>query len=158
MPYSRIETALTICSEHVTQLDSDSPHLPELETYLVAALVLVIVSEYEELIEKLFVRRAERCGDIAVAHFVRETMGQKFRSPDLGKITETLSKFGGAYKELFSASVLNTEAHAAWDNIMRARHAVVHKRSNLNITLRELQQSYMKTKDIISSLETTLET
>lgn len=156
MPYHRIEEALRICVEHIQQLDSDSPYLSELEAYLVAGVVLVIVSEYEDYIERLFLKRAEKCGDIAIINYMRTTIAQKFKSPDLGKVTEVLGKLGGNYKDQFSKQVLNTEAHAAWDNIMKARHAVVHKKSNLNITLLELRNSYPKTKDVLSLLETVL--
>lgn len=156
MPYQRIEFAIKLCVDHVREIDSDSPDLPELESYLVAGLVLLIVSEYEELIEDIFTKRAEQCGDAEVVNYVRSMITQKFRSPDLSKITETLGRFGGNYKDLFSNSVLNTEAHAAWDNIMKARHAVVHKKSILNLTLRELQNSYPKTKTVIANLKQTL--
>jgi hypothetical protein len=156
MPYHRIEQALRICIQHIEQIDSDSPFLSELEAYLVAGVVLLIVSEYEDCIEKIFIKRAEKCGDISVINYVRTTIDQKFRSPDLSKVTEVLGKFGKNYKDQFSKLVLNTEAHAAWDNIMKARHAVVHKKSNLNITLRELQISFPKTKEVLSSLEAIL--
>ena len=156
MPYQRIESAIKLCIEHVREIDTESPDIPELESYLVAGLVLLIVSEYEELIENLFIKRAAQCGDPEVVNYIRSMINQKFRSPDLSKITETLGRFGGSYKDLFSHSVFNTEDHAAWDNIMKARHAVVHKRSTLNLTLRELQWSYPKTKTVIANLEKAL--
>lgn len=157
MAHARIEMALSICGQGLQQLEGAVSEIAEVESRLVAGLVTLIVSEYEELIEGAFVKRAEKCGDAAVVNYVRAMIASKFRSPDIGKITETLGRFGCNYREDFSRLVLNTETHAAWDNIMRARHAVVHKQGSLNLTFRELEQSYPKTKSIISHLVTVLE-
>ncbi|MGA2070794.1 MAG: HEPN domain-containing protein [Sedimentisphaerales bacterium] len=156
MPYERIEYAIKVCVEYLNKCDKTSPDLPEIESRIVSGLVVLIVSEYEERIENTFIKRAEQCGDNAVSTYIRNILAEKFRSPDIGKITETLGRFGGTFKESFSKTVLNTESHAAWDNIMRARHAVVHKKGTLNLTLRELEGDYPKTKYVISQLEAVL--
>jgi len=156
MPFLKIENAINICKSHIDSIDKNAPNLYEIEFYIVSGLILLIVSEYEELIEKLFSERAELCGDIYVSSYVKKAISQKFRSPDLGKITETLSRFGSDYKDLFSDKIINTEAHAAWDNIMKARHAVVHKKGNLNITFLELFLTYPKTILVIDELKTVL--
>jgi hypothetical protein len=114
------------------------------------------VSEYEELIERVFVERAHLCGDTYVANFVKEMVARRFRSPDMGKITEMLGRFGANYRQDFSTRILTTEYHAAWDNIMQARHAVVHKSGSLNITFRELLQTYAKTKVVLAELRSIL--
>ncbi len=124
---------------------------------MVSALVVMIVSEYEELIERMFAERADRCGDKCLAQYVRATIAKKFRSPDLNKITEVLGQFGGDFKRSFSSVILDTEHHAAWDNIMKARHAVVHKGGALNITLGELLSTYPKTKVVLDELKKTLQ-
>ena len=156
MPFLKIENALHTCKLHLDSLSAAQLAKEEIETYLVSALVLLIISEYEELIEKLFAERAALCRDPHISQYVRSSIAQKFRSPDLGKITEILGKFGGNYKDNFSKAILNTEYHYAWDNIMRARHAVVHKRGPINITFGELSLSYIRTKTIINELKKTL--
>ena len=83
-------------------------------------------------------------------------LSQKFRSPDIKKINETLNTFDSSYKQSFLGAVENSPEHAAWDSLLRARHAVVHKKGNLNLTLRELKEKYPLTKQIISSVEATL--
>ena len=55
MFYQRIENAIDICSEHVSHLDPTNIKDKELETYLVAGLVVLIVSEYEDHLESVFV-------------------------------------------------------------------------------------------------------
>jgi len=119
-------------------------------------MVVLIVSEYEVLIEDMFAERALQCGDPHVAQYVKSTIAKKFRSPDLGKITSILGQFGGDYRKTFSETILDTEYHAAWDNIMTARHAVVHKNGTLNVTFNELVNSYPKTQFVLFKLRETL--
>jgi hypothetical protein len=156
MPFYKIDNAIEICKFHLNSIDIETPNLIEIESYIVSALILLIVSEYEELIEKIFSDRAYLCGDNYVSSFVNATISQKFRSPDLNKITDILGKFGSDYREQFSKNIINTEAHAAWDNILKARHSIVHKKGSLNITFRELTLTYPKTKKVIEELNMTL--
>lgn len=156
MFYQRIDNALDICNEHINNLDPTNIKDKELETYLVAGVVILIVSEYEGYLESLFVKRAEQCGDSHATNYIKKTLSQKFRSPDLSKIFETLNRFDSSYKESFKGIVENSPEHAAWDSLMKARHAVVHKKGNLNITFRELKENYALTKNIIRYVESTL--
>jgi hypothetical protein len=156
MFYQRIENAIEICGRHLSSLDPTDINAKELETYIVAGLVVLIVSEYEDYLESVFVRRAEQCGDQHATNYIKKTLSQKFRSPDLSKINETLSRFDKTYKSSFLLAVENSQEHAAWDSLLKARHAVVHKKGNLNLTFRELKETYPMTKSIISEVENTL--
>lgn len=156
MDFPRIDSALKTCEEHLATLDLGGPITVELESHLVAAMTILIVSEYEDFIEASFVKRADRCGDGHVANYVRSQLARRFRSPDLGKVNDVLGYFGQDYRESFAGAVENTPEHAAWDNIMRARHAVVHKQGSLNLTFRELKQSYEQTRAVIDRLVQTL--
>ncbi len=156
MFYQRIENAIDTCNEHVSNLDPTSIKDKEIETYLVAGLVVLIVSEYEDHLESVFAKRAEQCGDEHATNYIKKTLSQKFRSPDISKINETLKRFDNSYKSSFSDAVANSPEHAAWDSLLRARHAVVHKKGSLNLTFGELKEKYPLTKQIISSVEATL--
>ncbi|PKG67304.1 hypothetical protein CXF56_03485 [Psychrobacter sp. Choline-02u-13] len=156
MLYQRIENALKLCGEHIASFDSSEARYREVETYLVAGLVLLIVSEYEDHLESVFVKRAEQCGDLHAINYIKKTLSQKFRSPDLGKINETLNRFDNSYKTLFFKDIENSPEHAAWDSLLKARHAVVHKKGTLNLTFRELQTNYLLTKKIVREVETVL--
>jgi hypothetical protein len=156
MQFRKIDAAIKTCKAHLDSLDDADPTTIEIETYLVSAIVLLIVSEYEGMIEGFFIERSNKCADLHVCNYVRTQISQKFRSPDLSKITELLGKFGRDYKDLFSNKTINTPAHAAWDNIMKARHAIVHNRGSLNITIREVVSSYARTKEIIDALRDTM--
>ncbi|MBW3166319.1 HEPN domain-containing protein [Ferrimonas balearica] len=156
MIHKRIENALKHCKEHISNLDPSDIGHQELETYLVGGLVVLIVSEYEEYLESVFVKRAELCGDPHAINYIKKTLSQKFRSPDLGKINQTLLLFDSSYKQVFLGEVENSPEHAAWDSLLKARHAVVHKKGTLNITFRELEENYLKTRKVIEAVEETL--
>ena len=156
MQYQRIDSAISTCESYISRLDSGDISDKEVETYIVSGLVTLIVSEYEEYLEKAFSLRAEQCGDQHVSNFVKHTISQKFRSPDLGKINNTLKKFDTGYCDEFKSEIENSQHHAAWDSIMKARHAVVHKKGQLNLTFRELKNAYQLTKNIIHNVELVL--
>jgi len=156
MYYLRIESALETCRKHVKSLDPSNISDKELETYLVAGLVVLIVSEYEEYLESLFNKRAEICGDAFACNYIKLTLNQSFRSPDLGKIHQTLKKFDESCLVYFKQEIENSPNHAAWDSLMKARHAVVHKKGQLNLTFRELMEKYLLTKDVIRNVESAL--
>lgn len=156
MNFPRIEAALATCEAHLAELKDDDPRAIEIESHLVASLVLVIVSEYEQAIEQLFASRATKCGDTHVINYINRQIAEKFRSPDMSKINETLGRFGTDYKAAFLGHVENTALHAAWDKVLLARHAVVHKKGALNLTFRELKQAYPETLVFIEKLSEVL--
>ena len=53
-------------------------------------------------------------------------------------------------------NIENSPEHAAWDSLMKARYAVVHKKGSLNLTFGELIQKYPLTKRVITRVETVL--
>ena len=156
MHYQRIDSAMSACEKHIQQLSQDDIEQKEVETYIVSGLIVLIVSEYEEHLESAFCLRAEQCGDLFVSNYIKHTLNQKFRSPDLSKINETLKRFDETYKDDFKKEIENSQHHAAWDSILKARHAIVHKKGQLNMTFRELQDAYVLTKNIITNVETVL--
>jgi DNA integrity scanning protein DisA with diadenylate cyclase activity len=157
MYYKRIESALEICKNHVKSLDPDDIVSKEIEMYIVSGLIVLIISEYEEYLESLFSKRAENCGDSFVSNYIKQTLSQSFRSPDLTKINSTLKKFDESYLISFKQEIENSPNHAAWDSFMKARHAVVHKKGQLNLTFRELIEKYPLTKNVIKNVESVLQ-
>ena len=157
MDFPRIDSALETCQRHLAALnETDEALAVELESHIVSALVVLIVSEYEVFIEDAFGKRSDQCGDPHVANYVRSQLAKRFRSPDLSKVTNVLKSFGQDYRESFFTDVENTPEHAAWDNIIRARHAIVHRQGSMNLTFRELTKSYDHTKVVIDKLVLTL--
>lgn len=152
LPFGEIENAILQSEVCLASLTIQEPQRTEVEAIIVAGLVVKIVSEYEQLIERIFVERAGMAGDLHILNFIRISVRDSFRSPDLKKINDTLLKFSADKRDAFWSDLENTKAHAAWDNIMRARHAVVHKRGSLNLTASELKTSYLETKVVLRKL------
>ena len=87
-----------------------------------------------------------------MTNFVKHHTARRFRNPDIGKITVALGEFGTEYRERFTLRVENTGAHASWDNIIRARHGIVHGRGAANMTLRELETAYRGSHEVLDAL------
>ena len=152
MHFPLIESAIATCGRHIDGLPEDDPDAIEIENRLVSSLVVLLASELEQFIELCFCRRADVSGDPEVTSYVRNTMSRSFRSPDLGKINQTLAFFSRDYRDRFRREVENSPSHAAWDNIMKARHAVVHRQGSMNLTFREFRDAYPMIQDIVDRL------
>lgn len=131
-------------------------YLDNIKLCYLKSLVLLIVSEYEIIIEKIFYLRARECKDTILANFVKTQINNKFRSPDISKITNILKMFDDHLSNVFLQTINNTPAHAKWDNLLRARHHIVHRQGNLNLSYEELISSYEMTKKIILELASIL--
>ena len=83
---------------------------------------------------------------------------QKFRSPDLSKINDILKSFHANYFDKFSENYINTPAHQSWDSLLKARHSIVHKKGELQITYKELKMIYQDTQSILDGIEEVLAT
>ena len=132
-------------------------NLDKIKFHYLNSLILLIVSELEIIIEKLFYLRAAKCKDEILTNFIKNQMDKKFRSPDLSNVTKILKMFDEKLSESFQKKIHNTTVHSAWDNLMKARHSVVHRQGNLNLTYEELISSYPKIKGVIFGLATILE-
>jgi hypothetical protein len=133
-------------------------YLEKIKLHYLRSLVLLIVSEYEIIIEKIFILRAMACKDTMLINYIKNQMDKKFRSPDLSKIIDILGKFDDTLKISFKQKIIDTPLHNRWDNLLKARHCIVHQQGSLNITYDELILSYKETKKIIFELITLLNT
>jgi hypothetical protein len=129
--------------------------LEKIKFHYLRSIVLLIVSEYEITIEKMFILRASKCNDAMLINYVKKQMDKKFRSPDISKIDQMLGMFDDILLRQFKTKITNTPSHMAWDNLLRARHCIVHRQGNLNMTFEELVSSYPATKKVIVELAST---
>lgn len=154
--FTKIDDAFNVCDNYLSQMiDIDTN---ELQVFLTRSLTILIVSEYEEYLEKLFNDRAKSCGDICVANYIQKMLHQKFRSPDLSKINDILKSFHAKYFDKFSENYINTPAHQSWDSLLKARHSIVHKKGELQITYKELKMIYQDTQSILDGIKEVLAT
>src|ERR1035438_3407931 len=108
MRFQHIDAAFEVCRQHKSEAQTaglDSFQLKEIEHYLLRSLILLIVSQYEGYIEKLFVKRAEKTRDLEIRNFMAEITDKKFRSPDLGKITQMLTMLSKGCCKTFNSQI-----------------------------------------------------
>jgi|GEM_PF-6968039 len=138
----------------------DVTQLAQVESYMIRTIVMIVVSEYEQLIEKMLIKRGARSSDSEIHNYFRGHFDKAFRSPDLGTINKHLKMFSESCRNAFSEKVegSNPQFKAAWDNLLTARHAIVHKKNsgNVNLTWDDLKDCYSKTKSVIAELASAL--
>jgi len=133
-------------------IESGYQYAEKIKHHYSRSLVLLIVSEYEVLIENVFISRASKCNDQILINYIKNQINKKFRSPDIRKINEILKAFDENFYVAFCNKINNTPSHTAWDNLLRARHSIVHKQGSLNLTYEEVVSSYQETKNILIEL------
>lgn len=147
--FSLIDSYINDANLELSLLEKNGIDVSNLKNHYLRSLTMLIVSEYEILIEKIFYSRALKCKDIHVTNFIKNQINRYFRSPDLGKINEILGRFDSSLKTTFEKAVINQPEHAAWDNLLKARHFITHKQGSLNLTYEELIKSLPLTKKVI---------
>jgi hypothetical protein len=147
--FARIDIQIQASAKQIKTLNKSGIDTTDIKYQFLRSLILLIVSEYETIIEKMFILRASKCKDPHLVNFIKSQIDKKFRSPDLSKISGTLGAFDSKLKEAFQKNTINLPMHTAWDNVMRARHFIVHKQGSLNLTYEELLTTYPETKKIL---------
>lgn len=158
MNFLNINNALRTTETFLNTLDpTDINHL-EIQTHIVSGLVLLIVSEYETHFEHLFNQRASKCRDAYVCNYIKKALNNNFRSPDIGKVNETLKRFDQSYQQqLLTYQEQNPQVKSSWDSLMKARHYFVHKQGNIQVTFTDLKTIYQNTSQMVSAVEQILE-
>ena len=121
---------------------------------MLRAVILMIISEYEIYLEEVFVLRAAKANNEHLHNFMKWYCDKRFRSPDLGKIRAILKSFGGTYDGDFWKVVEQKQPQfkASWDNLMTARHAIVHGVGVVNLTWRDMETAYSNSRIVIGEI------
>lgn len=128
------------------------------EFLVTSGMIMAIVSEIEVHFEKSFCELAVRTGNKDFEGFVRKFVAKKFRSPDLSKIKEFCLAFDRRRHNAFWDEVEDTPRKAAWDNLLIARHYIVHRdRQNFNMTLRELKATWPLISETVEAVDAALQ-
>lgn len=158
MIFLNINNAFSTTETFINSLNQEDINHLEIQTHIVSGLVLLVVSEYETHFEHLFNQRASKCRDTYVCNYIKKALSNNFRSPDIGKINETLKRFDQSYQQkLLDYQEQNPQVKSSWDSLMRARHYIVHKQGNAQVTFRDLKIIYQNTIKMIDAVELILE-
>ena len=163
MHFQQIDAAMTICRKHKSESQAaglNSFEMKEIEHYLLRAMVLLIISHYEQYIEKLFIKRAEKAGDPEIRSMIAKFLGNKFRSPDLGKINDMLKALSMSCHANFQVQIQSKQPQvkASWDSLMTARHAIVHGANGapISLTWTDLEKDYQQSTRVLQALANAL--
>jgi hypothetical protein len=149
MKFKRIEDAFETCKKH---LDSTNSRNTEIESFLVGYLIVLVIAEYEVLLEKILAKRADRIKDAHVQSFVKVAVDKLTRSIKIGEVSGLLSHFGSDYKKAFvDANQKTPTAMTYYDNIMANRHLVAHQ-TGTTMTLLELETAFIESKIVFQTL------
>src|SRR5439155_5387028 len=114
MNFLSIENAISSWNARKAQIAAlgfNATQLAEIENHVLRSIVLLMMSEYEDYIEKLFVKRAAKTNDQHVHRFFIKHMDRKFRNPNLAKINDMLEQMGGTYRQTFRDRVEINSPH-----------------------------------------------
>jgi hypothetical protein len=140
------DTAIANCDAHLTTTNSFNT---EIESYLVKYLLVLICSEYEEMVRGAVGHRAAGIADPDIAAFITSATAQLFRSLRISELGGLLARFAPGVKDGFVGNVNNTPAHTAFDTILNNRMQAAHSTGVVNLTFVELRLRYEESKEVV---------
>lgn len=149
MDFTRIDDAVAACKAH---LDATNSRGTEIESFLVAHLLITIGAEYENFVERIIVKRAERTADAHVHSFVKRTAHRIIRSVKVTEISGHLACLGGTCKDDFQKAVNGTISETHYGNIITNRHMVAHDQQLPNMTMAELETALPESKKVLEAV------
>jgi len=147
------DVAIITCERHLLNTHSLNT---EVETYLVKYLLVLICSEFEEMILRAVEARAGSLTDAEIVAFIKSATAQLFRSLRISELSGLLGRFAPAIKDNFSSNVTDSAAHVAFDTLINNRMQVAHSTGVVNLTFGELKLRYEESKDVVRYFATAL--
>lgn len=151
--FTRAEAAIESCAAHLTTSGAAGT---EIEAFLTRYLAVLIYSVFQGQCESIIEARAAAIVDRHGAFYVRASRENVFRGMKIGDLAKYLGKFSPDCQAAFEASVTNTPAHVAYDNILNSRHITAHD-TGTNMTFRELKEAFESAKDVIAAFEASID-
>jgi hypothetical protein len=129
----------------------------QIDHYLLRAMVMLMVSQAEIVLEAMFCKKADITGIEEFRCLMASVMDKTFRSPDMSKIVgklNCLSKVRGG--RLTAELKKRPEVSAQWESLMTARHAIVHRTNGGAVTLNwneldKCYESYLEVLGLVSN-------
>lgn len=123
------------------------------KSYLAKFLIVFICGIYEEVIEVIINEKADKCNDSEIINYIKKSLDQTFRNPDMGNIKGLLGKFSVSWKSEIEKLPLSTQT--AMDNIVNDKNSLSHG-SDIILTLQEVTQYYNDSLIVINKIDNML--
>ena len=125
--------------------------ITELEkSYLAGFLVVYICGIYEEVIETIINDKVNKSNDYEISNYIKESVSNTFRNPDMQNIKKLLGKFKDGWKS--EIAKLPENAQIAVDNIVNIKNSLAHG-NNVTVTLRDVIQYYNDSLVVINKID-----
>jgi hypothetical protein len=128
----------------------------QIDHYLLRAMVMLIVSRAETLLEDMFCKKAELTGHEEYRSFMSSVIDKSFRTPEISKIVGNLNKLSKVRGIRLSSELdKRPEMKAHWDSLLTARHAIVHRANSGSVNmdwydLKKYYESYLEILSLVS--------
>ena len=144
-----VDTALTVCRQHLTNTNSFGT---EIEAFLTRYMLVVIYGDFERTIKRMLVQRAAVTRDRQVESFIDSAVDFIVRRILTSEIAGILGKFDATYKRAFQARVNGTRAETFFNNIVTNRHSTAHG-APATMTYRELESAYNEGHAVLDEVQ-----
>lgn len=120
------------------------------KSYLAKFLVVFICGIYEEVIETIVNEGVDKFGSSEVSNYIKESLHNTFRNPDLPNIKGLLGKFSEKWK--LNIDSLPLESKDAISNIVNNKNALAHGET-ITITLEDILKYYKDSMIVINKID-----
>lgn len=155
MRVARIDIALEDCEDHVIATNSRGTQIERLLTY---SLLVVIYSEFEQIMNSIVQERCNLIADESLRELVRGCLGNvsRIQSSHMGDLLE---RFGEdrktAFKAKISATAASQRAETFYNNLITNRHDTAHSIGS-NLTFEEVKRFYLEGHVVLDFFRETL--
>ena len=118
------------------------------EAYFAKYPVAVICGSFEHEVEKIIMEYVNKFPDERLSRFTEKSMHRLFRTPSIEKIKEILQMFD---KNWAKNLCVPNKAKTAIQSIIAHKNELAHL-GNTNITLDEIEQSYIASKEVLNRI------
>jgi len=123
------------------------------ENILAAGLLMLIVSEYEKEIKKIFINRATMSKDCQITNFAKNMINEKIRNIKIDTIAGMLGKFDIKMRKKFRIMVEDSGKKHMWDTLIENRHRVAHKGRQFTMTIRDIETMHNEVEDVMEYIK-----
>lgn len=150
MKSKQAKNSLQKIDEAIKDIENFS-NISELEkSYLAKFLVVFICGIYEEVIENIVNERINEHKSIETSNYIRESLHNTFRNPNMQNIKRLLGKFNNKWK--LEVENLPQDAQTAINNIVNDKNSLAHG-NDVSITLRDVVQYYADSRAVINKID-----
>ena len=140
MKIPAIDQAIQTCKDH---LDKTGSRGTQIESYLTQYLLVLISAAFEEKVEEILLKRADKITDVQVKSFFKNCVHRIFRSAKSSELAGMLGYFDRSVQATFGKAVNGTREESSYNSIIVNRHDTAHSKGS-TISFSDLERYYQE--------------